>query len=71
MSPEELEYEVLVNRYLYYVLDSNLISDYEYDVLERKARDVCETSSLVHGVGSSLSTSYPTHVAKEALNRIS
>ena len=53
-----LESLVLAHRYLYYVDCSPVISDYEYDVLEREAREKCGLSSPVHGIGSSLPSSY-------------
>ena len=71
MSPEALEHEVLVNRFIYYVMDSNILSDYAYDQLEREARAVCPPASPVHGIGSSLRASYSKEVATDATNRIS
>lgn len=35
---QQLEHEIMVHRYLYYVECQPVISDYEYDMLERKAR---------------------------------
>jgi NAD-dependent DNA ligase len=58
MTPHEYETEVMAHRYLYYVLSDNVISDAEYDPLERIARAVCPADSPVHGVGSSLAGSY-------------
>ena len=69
-SPEWYEKEILIHRYLYYVESSPVISDFEYDRLEREAREVCEESSPVHRVGSSLPSSYPKEVITEALGRI-
>lgn len=72
-QPEYYERLVLAHRYLYYVLDDPLISDFEYDKLERIARELCEGSSPVHGVGSCLKTSYSPEVIKyaETLNESS
>jgi len=70
-TPQALEHEVLVNRYIYYVLDSNILSDYDYDLLEREARALCPIESPVHGIGSSLRTSYPQEVENDAMSRIS
>ena len=53
------ETEVLAHRYLYYVLAEPILPDLVYDVLEREARAICPMDSPVHGVGSSLPSSYP------------
>lgn len=59
----ELETEVMAHRYLYYVLSEPQLPDLVYDVLEREARAACPPESPVHGVGSSLPSSYsPAHV---------
>ena len=58
MHEYEYETEVMAHRYLYYVLSESVISDAEYDLLERMARTVCPADSPVHGVGSSLPSSY-------------
>jgi len=60
------EHNILVHRYLYYVKDSPIISDYIYDQLERDARTVCPETSPVHGIGSSLASSYPEKVIEDA-----
>jgi len=69
-TPEYLEHEVMVHRYLYYVEAQPIISDFEYDVIERQAREVLPETSPVHRVGSSLPSSYSQNVIKDALNRI-
>ena len=59
-----LEDIVMGHRYLYYILGSPVISDYEYDQLDTHARKVLPTTSHVHEIGSSLSSSYtPRQVA--------
>ena len=70
LTPMQLEFEVMVNRYLYYVLADTVISDYEYDIIEREARSVLPESSPVHGVGSSLPTSYSDNIIVEAEKRV-
>ena len=57
-----LEKEVLAHRYRYYVLDDPTVSDFVYDQLEREARAVLPESSPVHGIGSSLRSSYPQEI---------
>lgn len=69
-APEWYEREILVHRYLYYVEAQPTISDFEYDILEREARSVLPESSPVHGVGSSLPSSYSEDVIREAQSRI-
>lgn len=71
VTPAQLEHEVLVHRYLYYIEAQPIISDFEYDILEREAREVLPESSPVQGVGSSLPWSYPEDVITDALSRIS
>lgn len=66
---EWYEKEILIHRFLYYVMCEPEISDFEYDVLEREAREVCPEGSPVHGVGSCLPSSYPAEVKLEAINR--
>ena len=70
LPPEWYEREVLIHRYLYYVLNEQLISDFEYDIIEYNARSLCPPESPVHGVGSSLPSSYPTGTAAEAVSRL-
>lgn len=55
---DALELEVMAHRYLYYVLAEPRLPDLIYDELERNARAVCGELSPVHGVGSSLPSSY-------------
>jgi NAD-dependent DNA ligase len=55
---KEYEDEVMAHRYLYYVLSEPVLPDAAYDVIERLARKVCPLESPVHGVGSSLPSSY-------------
>jgi NAD-dependent DNA ligase len=57
-TADTLELEVMAHRYLYYVLSEPQLPDLTYDVLEREARAVCPPESPVHGVGSSLPSSY-------------
>lgn len=70
MTPEQYEHEILVHRYLYYVEAQPIISDYEYDMLEREALPFLPEDSPVHLVGSCLPSSYPKEVIKDALSRI-
>ena len=69
MTPEQLEFEVMVNRYRYYVLCEATIPDKEYDLLERKAREALPPDSPVQGVGSNLPSSYSVDVIHEANRR--
>lgn len=56
------ENTIIAHRYLYYVLAEPVISDFIYDALEAGARKVLPPESPVHGVGSSLPSSYSTEV---------
>jgi len=64
---EMLELEVLTHRYLYYVLAEPIVSDSVYDQIEKEARAICDPSSPVHGIGSSLPSSYSLEAVKRAL----
>jgi NAD-dependent DNA ligase len=69
---KELELQVMAHRYLYYVLSEPVLTDFEYDLVERKAREVCAENSPVQGVGSDLAGDYnKKHIAaaKEYLKR--
>ncbi len=55
---QDLELAVMAHRYLYYVLSTPVLSDSAYDRLEREARAALSDTSPVHGVGSSLPSSY-------------
>lgn len=67
---DKLEHDVLVHRYLYYVMSDPVVSDYIYDQIERDARLVCPESSPVHGVGSSLESDYSQEVKEDAYRRL-
>lgn len=62
IEPNDPETLVMVHRYLYYVLGEPVLSDHEYDHIERQARAVCPPDSPVHKVGSSLPSSYHIHI---------
>lgn len=64
-----LEKEVMIHRYCYYVLAEPLLPDAEYDKIERAARAALPEASPVHGVGSSLPSSYTDEVKQEAERR--
>ena len=53
-----MEDEIMAHRYIYYVLNDNVITDTHYDDLEREARKFLPSTSPVQGVGSSLHSSY-------------
>ena len=54
----EITREVMAHRYLYYVLATPVLNDHEYDLIERKARELLPPDSVVHKVGSCLESSY-------------
>ena len=64
------EAEIMLHRYLYYVLAEPVISDMEYDMLEREARAFCPADSVVQGVGSSLPNSYSKEIIRAARARL-
>lgn len=63
---QAIEDSILVHRYLYYVECSPIISDYEYDVIERDARNRLPPESPVHNIGSDMEDSYPEHIRNKA-----
>lgn len=69
-DPEDYEKEVLINRYIYYVLGTRILSDLEYDCLEDKARTVLPESSIVFDVGSSNIEDYNEDIRTEAEYRL-
>lgn len=54
---------LLIHRYRYYVMSEPLISDAEYDALERQLSPA-DREDL--GVGSSLAASYPEYIRRAA-----
>lgn len=64
LSP--LELEVLAHRYLYYVKNSPVISDYEYDHLEAHAKREAPEDSIIHLAGSDLEDDYSDEVIDRA-----
>lgn len=59
---QTLERLVLAHRYLYYVKATPILSDYDYDMLERRAEKVLPETSPVHDVGSDSPGSYSAEV---------
>lgn len=60
--------QCLVHRYLYYVIARPVISDREYDDLERIARQTALPDHAIHRPGSDNPASYPTWVRKAAID---
>ena len=63
---QAIEDSILVHRYLYYVECAPIISDFEYDVIERDARDRLPPESPVHDIGSDMEDSYPEYIRTKA-----
>jgi NAD-dependent DNA ligase len=69
---DDLESLVMAHRYLYYVKSSPVISDYEFDKLESKARKELPESSPVHGFGGDTEDGYTAEhkaLAKKLIER--
>jgi len=66
----ELEKEVMAHRYLYYTKYKPIISDYEYDVMEKKALKEVSESSPLNEAGSDLELSYSQEVKDLAMSWI-
>jgi NAD-dependent DNA ligase len=61
-----LEKTVLAHRYLYYVQSCSIISDFDYDALEKTARELLPPDSPVQSPGSDLADSYSPSVKLHA-----
>ena len=61
-----IERTVLAHRYLYYVKALPILTDFDYDALEKEARKVLPPDSPVHLPGSDLAASYPPIVILHA-----
>ena len=64
----EIEIKCLAYRYLYYVKGVSLISDYNYDLLEKEALNNVSIDSMLNQPGSDLETSYSDEVKQYATN---
>ena len=62
MKKLSIEDQCLVHRYLYYVKGRPIISDYEYDMLEKKAILTAPENHPIHSAGSDLESSYPQNI---------
>lgn len=60
----------LAHRYLYYVLNEPIISDMEYDILEKEARKTADGDHQINKPGSDLKSSYTTEIIKLANNML-
>jgi len=67
---EKLLNKCLALRYCYYVENISIISDYDYDVLEKKCQAFAPEDSIIHRPGSSLSCDYPIEVIEIAKSLI-
>jgi len=67
---KSLEKIVLAHRYLYYVLNSPVISDEEYDRLERQVLPTVTKDSMLHLAGSEFEEDYPNEVINYAFQML-
>ena len=61
-----IEDKILFHRYRYYIMCDPLISDFEYDMLDKEAVAILPPDSVVNQPGSDLKSSYPAHIAEMA-----
>lgn len=66
MKEISLPDKCLVHRYLYYVENEPIISDMEYDIMEKEARRVAPENHPINKPGSSLKSSYSDYIIKLA-----
>lgn len=57
---------ILVHRFLYYVAGTPVLSDYDYDMLERKAVALLPVTHPVHKPGSDNRLDYPARIIEQA-----
>jgi NAD-dependent DNA ligase len=65
-----LEKIVLAHRYLYYVLNSPVISDEEYDRLEQQVLPTVSKDSMLHLTCSECEEDYPNEVINYAFQML-
>jgi hypothetical protein len=53
---------ILFHRFRYYVLDHPVISDVDYDAMERDALTHFPNSTILNSVGSSIRRDYPPYI---------
>ena len=56
----------MIHRYLYYVLCEPIISDVEYDLMEKKALLTCAETHPIRKPGSDLKSSYSSEIVRQA-----
>lgn len=68
---QQLEDAIMEHRYLYYIECAPVISDYQFDALERTARSLLKDKldSPVHSNGSELNSDYSDRIKQLALKR--
>lgn len=57
-----VEDQCMVHRYLYYVKSTPIISDYEYDMLEKKALETAVEDHPIHLPGSDMEKHYSDEI---------
>lgn len=62
MKQLSLEDQAMVHRYRYYVMNSPIISDSEYDRLEEEAIKQADSKHPIHNPGSDLEESYSEEI---------
>lgn len=58
----QIEIKLMAYRYLYYVKNTPIISDMEYDELEKKALKTLDKNSLLRSPGSDMESSYNSEI---------
>lgn len=58
----KIEDQCMVHRYLYYVVGTPMISDYDYDMLEKIAVLNAPKNHPIHSTGSDLESSYKKNI---------
>lgn len=62
MNQKSAEDEILYHRFLYYVKSAPILSDYQYDKLEKKYLDLFPDSNILNSVGSDRIEDYPEYI---------
>lgn len=66
INKNKLANECMAHRYLYYVLCEPIITDMEYDILEKKALLTCDETHPLRKPGSDLRSSYNKEFIEQA-----
>lgn len=65
MTLQQAEEEILYHRYLYYVKGRPVLTDYDYDMMERAYLKEFPDSVVINTPGSDSISTYPKHLIEK------